>query len=171
MVLVHWRLLTKNVSNLAALVAQRGYPRTDLYRRIYDLGDRLVSALGLPDGETGLCGTHQPEKLARELFSDVNALIEFEMEHGQVPTIIRLQAERIAELQDIRALISAELRLLLQAEMRTVLREELPALLRGLPLAALQVSTEIARPDPASDGVLTDIAPGAAAMIDGLFNS
>jgi hypothetical protein len=169
--LVHWRLLTKNVNNLSALVAQRGYPRPDLYRRTYDLGDRVVSALGPPDPQTGLCGTYQVEHLARELLSDVNALIEFEMKHGQIPTIIRLQAEHIAELQDIRALLSAELRLLLQAEVRAVIREELPALLRGLPLAALQVSTDTAREEPSASGLLTNIAPGAESMIDGLFNS
>jgi hypothetical protein len=169
--LVHWRFSPKKLNNLETLIEQRVYPRAELYRRIYDLGDRSVSALGPPDTDTGLCGTYQPEQLAKGLLDEVNALIEFEMKHGQIPTIIRLQAERIAELQDIRGLIRAELRLLLHGELKSVLREELSALVRGLPLAAVQEATDASHQNGATNGVLTTLAPGAEAMLEGLFNS
>ena len=157
------------MSNLSALIAQRGYARPDLYRRIYDLGDRSVSALEPPDPETGLCGTYQPEQLAKGLLSEVNALIEFVVKHGQTPTIIRLQAERIAELQDIRAMIRAELRLLLQGELRTALREDLPALLTGLTISTLPGHVLNGQHESTA-GVLTETAPGVASMIESLFS-
>ena len=169
-ILVHWRLLARNVNNLGELVAQLETLRPDLYRRIYDTGDRVVSALEPPDPHTGLRGSYREEALARGLINVVNALIDFELKNGQVPTIIRMQAHQIAELQDLRALIHAELRSLLQGELRAMLREEIPPILAGLEIAAPPAFLQDGRHEPAA-GILTGTAPGVDHMIDDLFNN
>jgi len=163
--LVHWRLLTKNLSNLRALVEQLGYPLTDLYRRIYDRGDLMESALHSPDPTTGLFGTYLGERLAQRLINDINALIEFVMGHGQVPTVIRLQQERIAELEAIQALLRSEIRPLALGDLRVMLREELGAFLQP------GTSAPAARTAPGTaNTMLTEVAPEGQATIDALFD-
>lgn len=162
--LVHWRLLTKNLSNLRALVGQLGYPLTDLYRRIYDRGDLMESALQSPDPATGLYGTYQGERLAQKLINDINALIAFAMDHGQVPTVIRVQQERIAELEAIQALLRSEIRPLALGDLRVLLREELGAFLQPeTPAPAARAAPE------AANTMLTEVAPEGQATIDALF--
>ena len=167
--LVHWRLLSKNVNNVQALMVQLGYPRPDLARRIFDRGDRVESALALPDKETGLHGTYEGERLATEMFNDVNALIEFEMRYGKTPTVIRMQAEQIAELLDIRTLIRTEIRMILQSEVRAALHEELRGLLQSLPVSSLQQEAEREQTQQKPTGLLTTVNKDMEAAVDGMF--
>jgi len=168
--LVHWRLLTKNVSNVEALMVQLGYPRPDLARRIFDRGDRVESALALPEKETGLHGTYDGERLAAEIFNDVNGLIEFEMRYGKTPTVIRMQAEQISELVDIRTLIRTEIRMILQSEVRAALQEELRGLLQSLPASSLQQEAEREQTQQTPTGLLTTVNKEMEAAVDNLFD-
>jgi len=167
--LVHWRLLSKNVTNVQALMVQLGYPRPDLARRIFDRGDRVESALALPDKATGLHGTYEGERLAAELYNDVNGLIDFEMRHGTTPTVIRMHAEQISELLDIRTLIRTENRMILQSEVRASLQEELRGLLQSLPVSSLQQVAEREQAQDTQTGLLTEVNKDMEQAVDSMF--
>lgn len=162
--LTQYRLLSKNLANVQALVGQRGYPRPDLARRIFDRGDHVESALGAPDPQTGMYGGYTGKRLAEELIHDVNGLIAFVMKYGQVPTIVAQLSERIADMEQIRALLQTEMRTLLQSEVRAVLQQEL----QGMHFQGPIMPHHSVESAPAK-GLLTDIDPSAEAMLDSLF--
>lgn len=85
----------------------------DLARRTFDLGNRIMAALG-PADKNGQCGIFESEQLAEELIGVVNELIEFVIAEGHVPTRIQLLNEHVADLRSI-----------IQEEIRAALKEYL----------------------------------------------
>jgi hypothetical protein len=169
--LVHPRLLLRNLENQEALVRQRREYGPDLSRRTFDLGDRLVSALGPADQETGRRGAYDSRCLAEELIGDINQLIEFALLNGQVPTRIEMLIEHVHALEDIRSVVREELRNMLapiiQAEVRAALQDLVPGHEVG-PSARGGIGEDAADRER-TQGWLTEVDPKAQGMLASLF--
>ncbi|GHP00779.1 hypothetical protein KSF_108260 [Reticulibacter mediterranei] len=170
--LVHTRFLIKNLTNVEKLAQQLLEYAPDVYRRVFNRGSRVETALSPADDNDARGIYGDGNRLARELRDDLNGLIEFSIAYGQVPIRIQMLQEQIAALEDIRSLLRIELRTIIQpiiqAEIRAALQEEFLPLLQSLPVGTAPAPT--GEPEPAPRGLLTDVAPGAEDMISSLFD-
>ena len=102
----HLRLRVRDIELTDALEQQRGTPWPDLSRRIYERGCQIEAACGPPD-EQGFYGTYTGARLSQLLANDVDALITFQMRHGQVPAIIQVLLDVVQKQGMVPATIAA----------------------------------------------------------------